>query len=123
MFCFFVKVNLTNSKLINRLIFRCPHCTDYYWNICDLNKHRLMHTDVQYNCETCGSTFTSKDNFYMHCASHFKEKKVYTYPDVQFICDICQKIFKSKGSIRNHMVLHTGEFTVRQSNLFFISHS
>lgn len=75
-----------------------------------LGKHRNMHTDVQYTCEHCTQKFTSKENFYAHCASHVLKKK--HDPNVKFSCDICSKSFKTKGSIRNHMLLHTGNISI-----------
>lgn len=88
-------------------LFRCSYCTDYYWNPRVLNKHRNMHTDIQYKCEKCDQILLSKETFYAHCTSHLTKKK--TDPNEKFICDICEKNFKTKGSIRNHMHLHCGK--------------
>lgn len=109
-------VNISYLILLNVFKNRCPHCTDYYWNIRELNKHRNMHSEVKYVCETCGSSFANKDHFYAHCSSHSDKKKTQSDPNEQFICEICNKHFKSKGSIRNHMILHTGKLIATKLN-------
>lgn len=92
--------------------FSCLYCSDYYWDIRELNKHRSMHTDVEYKCELCELVFLHKNLFYAHVSAHHstkkrKEKEVES--NEQFLCELCNKNFKNKGSIRNHMVLHTSE--------------
>lgn len=93
-------------KTVHDSLFRCPYCPVYFWNTQELIKHRNMHTDVQFTCEICSLKFTSRDNFYAHCASHLMKRK--KDPTEEFVCDVCKKQFKTKGSIRNHMLLHTG---------------
>lgn len=84
------------------------HCSDYYWNHRELNKHRNMHTDVEYKCELCEQAFFNRDLLYAHVMSHHSKKKK-TNAKENFICEICDKVFTSKGSIRNHVQLHTSE--------------
>ncbi|XP_025163154.1 zinc finger protein 90 isoform X2 [Harpegnathos saltator] len=60
----------------------------------------LAHSDVGYNCPTCGKRFKKEQ----HVIQHLK-----THEGKQWECDVCSKMFTTKYFLKKHKRLHSGE--------------
>lgn len=89
---------------------RCYYCTDYFWDIRELGKHRRLHTNAEYKCELCQQIFGNQDMLYGHIHQIHRKKKS-EKPKEKFTCEICSKDFATKWSIKSHMLQHTSKYT------------
>lgn len=75
-----------------------------------MNEHRKQHTNVEYECETCGKISLNSTTFYSHILRNHRNKE--SIPEMKLTCDICSKIFKNKKSLRAHMQTHSKKYDI-----------
>ena len=61
-----------HTKEHNGVMHKCPDCSYENPDVCNLESHRLIHSDIEkYACKLCGKTF----QFSNQCRRHLKDRK------------------------------------------------
>jgi transcription elongation factor Elf1 len=76
--------------------YTCLFCDKTFRGLAIYQKHLKQ---FPYNCETCGSNFTTKWSRLSHMKKHESAK-----PHTSCMCHICSKIFNSKSSLSKHLI-------------------
>ncbi|XP_015910392.2 zinc finger protein 845 [Parasteatoda tepidariorum] len=90
-----------SSSLEHKKTFACNVCKTNFLCKVSLNRHMLVHTEVQersHSCVVCGKSFTFKSSLAKHQLVHSNEKP--------FSCSLCDKTFARKSEIGQHHLTH-----------------
>lgn len=91
---------LRKSEYLKPKIFKCTTCPREFRKLCDLERHRRVHTgEKPYICKICKNRFQQAHNLTKHMIIHTKEKL--------FKCDICKKEFGRSDVLTRHMITHS----------------
>lgn len=108
-FCFYCNEKLRNFRLLNshiaeqhyiHLKYQCLYCTDVYWDVNELKRHRRLHVVQAFYCEPCNKGPMKKSNFMTHLTSKHKKKDEIK----SFTCDICKNDFATISSVKLHIL-------------------
>ena len=81
--------------------FKCSDCEKCFNLPMQLKRHmeRVHGIQKTFQCKTCSSEFTSKDELTMHRQEHKTQSHK---------CDICEKVVTTAASLRDHLNYHMG---------------
>ncbi|XP_047101438.1 zinc finger protein 724-like isoform X1 [Schistocerca piceifrons] len=80
---------------------KCDVCGKMFTLLCNLKKHRLMHTaERTHECDICGKSFTARGSLKKHELIHTGQNP--------HKCNVCGKSFTQSGHLKNHILIHTG---------------
>lgn len=108
-FCYYCNEKLRNCRLLNshiaeqhyiHLKYQCLYCTDVYWDVNELKRHRRLHMIEAFYCEPCNKGPMKKSNFMTHLTSKHKKKTEIKC----FTCDICKNDFATISSVKLHIL-------------------
>ena len=84
--------------------YECQECKRCFELSTTYKKHLLCHTELTFQCETCGHTSRSKQNYEIHKRKHTGEKP--------YVCEQCSAKFADLSSLIAHRKMHSGEAKV-----------
>ena len=84
--------------------YECQECKRCFELSTTYKKHLLCHTELTFQCETCGHTSRSKQNYEIHKRKHTGEKP--------YVCEQCSSKFADLSSLIAHRKMHSGEAKV-----------
>ena len=84
--------------------YECQECKKCFELHTTYRKHLLVHTELTFQCETCGHTSRSKQNYEIHKRKHTGEKP--------YVCEQCSSKFADLSSLIAHRKMHSGEAKV-----------
>merc|ERR1711894_219553 len=84
--------------------YECQECKKCFELSTTYRKHLLCHTELTFQCETCGHTSRSKQNYEIHKRKHTGEKP--------YVCEQCSSKFADLSSLIAHRKMHSGEAKV-----------
>ena len=77
----------------------CDVCGMKFLHRRSLIRHREVHTNISYQCETCPNAFNTKQLLSQHVKLHDSKREVNK-------CNICNKEFATKSGLRKHDISH-----------------
>ncbi|XP_022103651.1 zinc finger protein 91-like [Acanthaster planci] len=95
---------------VRRALFTCKDCGRGFAKKQDALDHEKTHheVEIEYDCEICFETFSSKAELREHSAVHRNTQS--------FKCRHCGKQFKKRGFLTNHLKTHANHHSKRKSN-------
>lgn len=108
-FCYYCNEKQRNLRLLNshiaeqhyiHLKYQCLYCTDVYWDVNELKRHRRLHVVEAFYCEPCNKGPMKKSNFMTHLTIKHKKKD----ETKSFTCDICKNDFATISSVKLHIL-------------------
>ena len=84
--------------------YECQECKKCFELSKSYRIHLLSHTDLIFQCETCGHNSKSKQKYENHKRKHTGEKP--------YACDQCPSMFADLSTLIAHRKLHSGEAKV-----------
>ena len=93
---------VTESKLLEKPIFKCSICGKVLSDKNNLKKHAdVVHFNIRnYGCDNCGKRFISRNDLSDHIRAVHEKRK-------EFICDLCGQALSTRHGLRMHKMIHT----------------
>ncbi|XP_064639164.1 zinc finger protein 502-like [Lineus longissimus] len=109
--------------------YKCQHCTKDFRTKAACTKHEYQHSNLKFQCETCGVKFAIKNELVKHipeahgqkgfqcrtCGKGFNKRarllehqRVHTEGKNPHKCEICEKSFSTQSYLRLHRKGHVG---------------